>query len=94
MMTKREQAAKAQIMQKLYEAGYGSNSKTGNKVTYTQLLQPFDIHLTSDPHTVAYCEMGRATIVVNENLDIEQVSFIIRHEIPTIRGHICCASHS
>lgn len=80
-MTKRESAAKDQIMEKLYEEGYGSNSKNPNKITYSQLLNCFDIHLTKDPDTVAYVEFNKGVITINENLDIDQVSFIIRHEI-------------
>lgn len=81
MMTKEEKRAKDLIIKKLYEDGYGSNKNTGNKITYAYLLDFFDIHLTSDPRTVAYVRFDKAEITINRNLDIDQVSLIVRHEI-------------
>ena len=81
MMTKEERLAKNIILKKLAEDGYGSNANTGNKITYTYLLNFFDIHLTSDPQTIAYVRFDKAEITINRNLDIDQVSFVIRHEI-------------
>lgn len=71
-MTKREQQAKSQIMGILGKQGYP---------TYARLLQLFDLHLTKDPDVVAYMIPNKATIVINEGLDIEQVSTVVRHEI-------------
>lgn len=71
-MTKREQQAKSQVMNILGKQGYS---------TYARLLQLFDLHLTKDPGVVAYMIPNKAIIVINEGLDIEQVSTIVRHEI-------------
>ena len=71
-MTKREQQAKSQIMGILGKQGYP---------TYARLLQLFDLHLTKDPNVVAYMIPNKAIIVINEGLDIEQVSTVVRHEI-------------
>ena len=71
-MTKREQQAKSQVMSILGKQGYP---------TYAELLSLFDMHLTKDPNVVAYMVPNKAIIVINEWLDIEQVSTIVRHEI-------------
>lgn len=71
-MTKRERAAKHQVERILGEQGYP---------TYASLLELFDFNLTQDPEVVAYMIPSKAVIVVNEGLDIEQVSTIVRHEI-------------
>lgn len=71
-MTKREQQAKSQVMSILGKQGYP---------TYAELLSLFDMHLTKDPNVVAYMVPNKAIIVINEGLDIEQVSTIVRHEI-------------
>ena len=71
-MTKREQRAKSQIMGILGKQGYP---------TYARLLQLFDLHLTKDPDVIAYMISNKAIIVINEGLDIEQVSTVVRHEI-------------
>ena len=71
-MTKREQAAKEEILRILLKEGYR---------TYSRLFDLFDLNLTKDPNVVGYMEPGKARIVVNENLSIDQVSFVIRHEI-------------
>lgn len=71
-MTKREQAAKTQITNILQKEGH---------VTYARLFELFDLNLTKDPEVVGYMEPGKARIVVNEGLSIDQVSFVVRHEI-------------
>ena len=71
-MTKREQQAKQEILRILLEEGYK---------TYSKLFDMFDLNLTKDPNVVGYMEPSKARIVVNENLDIDQVSFVVRHEI-------------
>ena len=71
-MTKREQQAKKEITRILQKEGY---------VTYARLFEYFDLNLTKDPNVVGYMEPDKARIVVNENLNIDQVSFVVRHEI-------------
>lgn len=64
--------AKRQIIKVLREQGYP---------TYARLLGYFDVYLTDDPEVVGYMIPGRAKIVLNKNLSINQVSTIVRHEI-------------
>ena len=71
-MTKRELGAKYAIEDKLGEEGYP---------TYARLFSKFDLNLTKDPNVVGYMQVDRARIVLNENLNIDQVSTIVRHEI-------------
>lgn len=71
-MTRREYIGKDQIRKKLSEQGYP---------TYSNLIKDFDIHLTKDPNVIGYMEPGKGIICINENLDIEQVSVVVRHEI-------------
>lgn len=71
-MTYLEQAAKSQIIKKLREQGYA---------TYARLFNLFDLQLTDSPDVVGYMIPGKAKIVINKNLNINQVSTIIRHEI-------------
>lgn len=71
-MTKREFIAKDEIMRILAKSGYP---------TYARLLKDFEIHLTKDPEVIGYMIPDKGSITVNENLDINQVSVIVRHEI-------------
>lgn len=71
-MTAMEKVAKQQILDILGEQGYR---------TYSIICSKFDINLTEDPEVVAYMDASRARIVINANLNIKQVSFIVRHEI-------------
>lgn len=64
--------AKKQIVKILKNQGYP---------TYAWLLDPFDVYLTDDPNVIAYMIPNKATIVINELLDINQVSTVVRHEI-------------
>lgn len=64
--------AKRQIIKVLREQGYP---------TYARLLGYFDVYLTDDPKVVGYMIPGKAKIVLNQNLSINQVSTIVRHEI-------------
>lgn len=64
--------AKKQIVKILKNQGYP---------TYAWLLDPFDVYLTDDPNVIAYMIPNKAVIVVNELLDINQVSTVVRHEI-------------
>lgn len=64
--------AKTEIIKILREQGYPR---------YANLVSYFDIFLTSDPNVVGYMIPGKAVIVLNEGLNIYQVSTIVRHEI-------------
>lgn len=65
-------SAKKQLIKTLREEGYP---------TYAWLLEPFDIYLTDDPDVVGYMVPSQAKIVLNELLNIDQVSTIVRHEL-------------
>lgn len=67
-----EKAAKYQIIQVLRKQGYP---------TYAKLFDLFDLKLTDDPDVVGYMIPNKAIIVINKNLNINQVSTIVRHEI-------------
>lgn len=71
-MTKRERLGKQEIYKKMASTGYP---------TYANLFSLFDLHLTQDPEVVAYMVPEKAEITINENLDIEQASTVVRHEI-------------
>ena len=71
-MTKREFIAKQQIRNILAKEGYP---------TYSYLIQDFDIHLTKDPSVIGYMTPSKGVITLNDGLDLEQVSVIVRHEI-------------
>lgn len=71
-MTKREYLGKQEVHRILAEQGYP---------TYAHLFDLFDLHLTKDPKVIGYMIPGKAVITVNEDLDLEQVSVIVRHEI-------------
>lgn len=71
-MTREEYFAKQEVMNNLAENGYP---------TYAKLLALFDLHLTNDPQAVGYMTPSEATITLNRQLDINQVSTIVRHEI-------------
>ena len=64
--------AKAQIINILRDQGYP---------TYATLVEFFDIFLTDDPGVIGYMIPGKAKIVLNKDLNIDQVSTIVRHEI-------------
>lgn len=64
--------AKKQLKKKLREQGYA---------TYARLLDLFDVYLTDDPEHIAYMFPKKAVIVMNKNLNIDQVSTLVRHEI-------------
>ena len=49
--------------------------------TYARLLSLFDIYLTDDPEVIGYMIPKQAAIVLNQNLDIDEVSTIVRHEM-------------
>ena len=49
--------------------------------SYAKLVNLFDIYLTDDEDVVGYMIPGKAKIVLNQGLNIDQVSTIVRHEI-------------
>ncbi len=71
-MTKREFRGKQEIRKILAKEGYP---------TYSYLIEDFDIHLTKDPDVIGYMIPSKGVITLNEGLDLEQVSVIVRHEI-------------
>ena len=71
-MTELEYSAKKWIQNLLSKQGYPS---------YAALLDPFDFNLTKDPNVVAYIQPSKARIVVNSDLDEQQISTIVRHEL-------------
>lgn len=71
-MTKEEKQTKEYIWQKLSEDGYP---------TYAQIFWDLDLHLTAAPRVVGFMEPKSGTITINRNLDENQFSVIIRHEI-------------
>lgn len=74
-MSKLEQAAKNQIIDILNKQGYP---------TYSKLLDKLDVKLINtekDPDSIAYLDTRTATIYLNPNLTIQQISTIVRHEI-------------
>ena len=68
----KSEGAKKQLKKTLREQGYA---------TYARLLDLFDVYLIDDPKHVAYMYPGKAVIVMNKNLNIDQVSTLVRHEI-------------
>lgn len=72
MATTKRNDAKNQIMDILNKQGYPS---------YAKLVNLFDIYLTDDEDVVGYMIPGKAKIVLNQGLNIDQVSTIVRHEI-------------
>ena len=71
-MTRRDAAAKNEVRKQLSKEGYP---------TYSYLIEDFDIYLTKDPGVIGYMMPDKGVIVLNEGLDMEQVSTIVRHEI-------------
>lgn len=71
-MTAREKKTKEYILKILDSEGYP---------TYADILYDFDVNLTKNPSVVGFMEPSKGRIVLNEGLNIDQVSVIIRHEI-------------
>lgn len=72
MATTLRNDAKSEIINILRKQGYP---------TYARLVDLVDIYLTDDPNVIGYMLPGKAKIVLNQNLSINQVSTIVRHEI-------------
>ena len=64
--------AKNDIMDILREQGYPS---------YARLLDKFDVYLTDKPRFVGAMVPGKGTIILNEALNEDQISTVVRHEI-------------
>lgn len=71
-MTLKEKQYKKLIERILNEEGYP---------TYANIFHAFDLNTTANPKVVGFMKPGQGVIVVNHNLDKDQVSVIIRHEI-------------
>lgn len=74
-MTQLEHAAKNQIIDILNQQGYP---------TYARLLDKLDVKLINvekNPEAIVYLAVDKATIFLNPNLNIKQISTIVRHEI-------------
>ena len=71
-MTRRERLGKQEIIRKMSEEGYP---------TYAELFSLFDLNLTKDPDVIGFMVPEKAIIVINENLDIDQASVVVRHEV-------------
>lgn len=71
-MTARERAARSQIINILLEEGYK---------TYAKILSKFSVNLTKDPSITGCMIPNERVIILNEGLDMDQVSVITRHEI-------------
>lgn len=72
MATTLRNDAKAEIIKILRKQGYP---------TYARLVDFFDIYLTDDPEVIGYMIPDQAKIVLNKELNIDQVSTIVRHEV-------------
>ena len=64
--------AKQEIINILRKQGYP---------TYARLVDLFDIYLSDDPEVIGYMLPGQSKIVLNKDLNINQVSTIVRHEV-------------
>lgn len=71
-MSRAERATKSYIYQKLREEGYP---------TYADIFAKLDLNLTAHPAVVGYMDPKTGTITINRNLEEDQFSVIIRHEI-------------
>jgi len=71
-MTREEKISKDFIQTLLSSQGYP---------TYANIFSNFDLNLTDNPNIVGFMEPSKGRIVINRNLNKDQVSVIIRHEI-------------
>lgn len=72
MMTKEDFAYKQEAIDILREGGYK---------TYANLLNLFDVNVTSDPDIAAAVDINKARILINRGVPREAVSTLLRHEI-------------
>lgn len=71
-MSKIEKASKKVILKRLRDEWYG---------TYANIFELFDLHITDDPETIGFMEPAKGCITINRNIDADQFSVVIRHEI-------------
>lgn len=71
-MTRKEQIGKRNIINELGSHGYA---------TYAKLFSLFELHLTADPEVIGYMVPQKGIITINEGLEMDQVSVVVRHEI-------------
>ncbi len=71
-MTKEERNGKAYIERLLKKQGYP---------TYAKIFDKFEFHFTSDPSHIAYLSPKTGEIVINREVDADQCSVLVRHEI-------------
>ena len=71
-MTKEERDTKRYISNKLAAQGYP---------TYADIFSEFDLHLTSNPKVLGYMVPSKGYITINRDIDEDNFSVIIRHEI-------------
>lgn len=71
-MTKEERDTKRYISNKLASQGYP---------TYADIFSEFDLHLTSNPRVLGYMVPAKGYITINRDIDEDNFSVIIRHEI-------------
>lgn len=71
-MTREERATKEYIYQKLREEGYP---------TYAKIFGNLDLNLTKSDKVIGYMDPKTGTITINRDLEEDQFSVIIRHEI-------------
>ena len=72
MMTKEDFAYKQEAIDILREGGYK---------TYANLLNLFDVNVTSDPDIAAAVDINKGRILINRGVPREAVSTLLRHEI-------------
>lgn len=67
-----ERATKNWLVRKLMREGY---------VTYSKLLSEYHLNITDHPKVIGFMSPSEGTITINHNLDQNQASVVIRHEI-------------
>lgn len=83
-MTDEEKKAQHQIFNRLMNVddnGKVIDSNEPHYPTYARLFLLFELHLTRNPNMIAAMVPGKGIILINANNDIDQVSFLVRHEI-------------
>lgn len=71
-MTKEERDTQLFLWNELRKQGY---------VTYAKIFRELDLHLTNSPKVVGFMTPKDGSITINRNLELDQFSVIIRHEI-------------
>lgn len=71
-MTAIERKVKYALIEQLSSEGYPR---------YAKMLEPFDLKYTNDPNVVAYIDYKSGRVVLNTQLYLSQISFVLRHEL-------------